>query len=181
MQDQDKPKDGERRDFIKQASAVAVGTAAGVVPVVAGLATLLDPLGRTGGALEKSFITNLSRLPEDGTPVKFPIIARRVDAWNQYEAAVGSIYLRRTENGGVQALNTTCPHAGCAIDFRGETRKFFCPCHNSSFKLDGSLLEVKSPSPRGMDGLEVEIRGDGEVWVLFQNFQTGTAAKHAIS
>lgn len=181
MENEEKPQEGDRRDFIKQASAVAVGTAAGVVPIAAGLVSLLDPLGRAGGTAEKSFITTVARLPEDGTPVKFPIIARRVDSWNQYEAAIGAIYLRRLENGEVQALNTTCPHAGCAIDFRSEARSFYCPCHNSSFKLDGSIADAKSPSPRGMDGLEVELRGNGEIWVRYQNFQTGTAAKHAVS
>ena len=32
-------------------------------------------------------------------------------------------------------------------------------------------------APRGLDGLEVEIRNEKEVWVKFQNFQTGHARK----
>ena len=35
----------------------------------------------------------------------------------------------------------------------------------------------KSPSPRGLDELEVEIRSDNEIWVKFQNFRAGEKEK----
>ena len=39
--------------------------------------------------------------------------------------------------------------------------------------LDGSVNDPKSPSPRGLDELGVEIRNEREVWVRFQNFRPG--------
>ena len=56
---------------------------------------------------------------------------------------------------------------------------FLCPCHDSKFKLDGALDDTKSPSPRGMDTSDVEMRGGEEVWVRFQSFQAGTGRENA--
>ncbi len=167
----------ERRSFLKEALIMAIGGVAALVPVCAGLAVLLDPLRRKGGAVNNIRVTSLEALPKDGTPRKFPILAGRTDAWNRYpDAPIGAVYLRRTADGKVQALNVVCPHAGCFVDFRENTKSFFCPCHNSSFSVDGRIEDPKSPSPRAMDELQVEVKG-AEVWVRFQNFRTGHAQK----
>jgi menaquinol-cytochrome c reductase iron-sulfur subunit len=39
------------------------------------------------------------------------------------------------------------------------------------------VQDPKSPSPRGLDDLVVEIRNGTEVWVKFQNFRAGTHDK----
>jgi menaquinol-cytochrome c reductase iron-sulfur subunit len=168
----------ERRGFLKKAAAVGVGGALVLVPLAAGAAVLLDPLRRKAAAGVMIFITSLDSLPTDGTPRKFPIIAGRVDAWNKFpNAPIGAIYLRRSGDKEAQALNVVCPHAGCFVDFRGGPKDFYCPCHNSSFALTGAIADPKSPSPRGLDSLEVEIRNGTEVWVKFENFLTGHAEK----
>ena len=172
------PPDPERRDFVKKACAVCLGTAAVVIPAVAGLTVLTDPLRRKTAAGEKMLITSLDSLPADGTPQKFAVMADRVDAWTKFpNAPVGAIYLRRTGEKSVEAVNVVCPHAGCFVDFRSDKRDFFCPCHNSAFSLDGKISDPRSPSPRGLDSLEAEIRNEKEIWVQFQNFLTGHAEK----
>ena len=106
------------------------------------------------------------------------IIADRADVWNKYPSVpVGAVYLRRVGGQKVEALNVTCPHAGCPVEFKPASGSYLCPCHDSAFKLDGSLANDSSPSPRGMDVLEVEVRHGAEVWVKFQNFEAGTARK----
>ena len=170
--------DPPRRDFIKKVCAAGIGTAIALVPVGAGLTVLFDPLRRKMAASEKRFVTSLDSLPENGTPLQFAILANRIDAWNKFpNAPVGAIYLRKTGPAKVEALNVVCPHAGCFVDFRDEKNDFFCPCHNSSFGLDGGITDTRSPSPRGLDHLEVEVRNGKEVWVKFQNFQTGHKEK----
>lgn len=177
MEDQHQTGGVERRGFIKRALAVILGTLALFTPIAAGIAFALDPLKRKSGPGDKLRITTLDALPKDGRPVKFPIYASRVDAWNKLpNSPIGAIYLRRTGEQEVKAFNVVCPHAGCFVDYRGDINSFFCPCHNSAFGLNGEITDKKSPSPRGLDDLEVEVRGS-EVWVRFQNFQTGHSEK----
>ena len=141
----DKPEpsaEDPRRDFLKKASSVVIGGAVTLAPVAAGVAVLMDPLRRTGSAGRMIRVTSLEALPADGVPRKFPIIANRTDAWNRFAASpIGAIYLRRTGEQAVEALNVVCPHAGCFVDFRAGTKSFFCPCHNSTFEVDGRIAD----------------------------------------
>jgi menaquinol-cytochrome c reductase iron-sulfur subunit len=106
------------------------------------------------------------------------VIAAKTDAWNRFDAApVGAVYLRRLADGKVEALNVVCPHAGCFVDYVPGSAMFRCPCHQSSFALDGEIADARSPSPRGLDSLAVEVKEDGSVWVAFQNFQAGRPDK----
>jgi menaquinol-cytochrome c reductase iron-sulfur subunit len=178
MVNETEPPSPERRDFLKKACAAGIGTAIVLVPVAAGITVLLDPLRRKSAGSEKVFVTTLDSLPEDGLPRKFPVVASRVDAWNKMpNTAIGAVYLRKTNGANVEALNVVCPHAGCFVDFRADKKDYYCPCHNSSFNLDGRIANPKSPSPRAMDVLEVEVRNGKEIWVKFQNFVSGHREK----
>jgi menaquinol-cytochrome c reductase iron-sulfur subunit len=127
-------------------------------------------------------VATLEALPADGVPRKFPVLADREDAWNKFQRVpVGAVYLRRTAEGKLEALNVVCPHAGCFVDFIAARGKFLCPCHNSTFAVDGAIADAKSPAARGLDSLTVELRNEREVWVKFQNFEAGKAVKVSLS
>jgi menaquinol-cytochrome c reductase iron-sulfur subunit len=164
---------GERRGFIKFLCAF-IGTLISVVPFGAGMWSYLNPLAkRDSGDGGDGFIkvTTIDAIPADGTPAKFTVVADKVDAWNRFtDVSIGAVYLRLVD-GVPKALHTVCPHLGCFVDYRPGNKDFFCPCHNSNFKLDGSL--AVGVSPRRMDPLDIQIRNKTEVWVKFQNFQPG--------
>lgn len=168
----------DRRGFLKKLAANIIGAVITIVPLASGLALWLDPMRRRAknvGQLVR--VANLSALPDDGVPRKFAVIASRVDAWNRSpETVIGAVYLRREKDGKARAFNVVCPHAGCFVDYNTGRGAYFCPCHNSTFALDGKVSDPKSPSPRGLDELEVEIR-DSEVWVKFQNYRAGISQK----
>lgn len=169
----------DRRNFVKACCAVVAGGAAAAVPIAAGLNFASDPIRRSTGE-ESGFIkvASLNALPEDGKPRKFPVLADKSDAWNRFlNVPVGAVYLRRTGGQPVQALNVICPHAGCAVDYQPGKENYLCPCHNSTFGLDGAIADKSSPSARALDALEVEIRNGTEIWVKFRNFRAGTADK----
>ena len=84
----------------------------------------------------------------------------------------------------VSAFNATCPHAGCFVGYQAQQKHFACPCHKSTFDLAGVRLTQRSPSPRDMDSLEVEIRvADAsqpavkELWVKYTDFRIATEEK----
>jgi menaquinol-cytochrome c reductase iron-sulfur subunit len=168
----------ERRDFLKKALAVAIGAITSLFPFLASLTVILDPLRRRAESGDFVRVASLGALSEDGSPRKFTVVADRIDAWNKFpQTAIGAVYLRRTGDTKVEALNVVCPHAGCFVDFIAARRGYFCPCHNSTFGLDGKISDPRSPSPRAMDSLPVEIRNGSEVWVRFQNFEAGKKEK----
>ena len=162
-----------RRSFLKEASAILIGAIASLVPLASGLFVFMDPLRRKSKAGDFIFVASLTALPEDGLPRKFSIIADHTDAWSKLPPSpVGAVYLRRVGQ-SVEAFNVVCPHAGCFVDFVPDKKSYLCPCHNSTFALDGKISTPSSPSPRAMDKLTAEVRNGNEVWVKFQNFRAG--------
>lgn len=166
-----------RRSFFKQAATVVLGAIAVIAPVGAAISVMLDPLRRKGGTGSFIRVASLNSVPVDGVPRKFAVIADRTDAWNRYpNTPIGAVYLRRPDEKTVEAFNVVCPHAGGFIDYNTQQKCFLCPLHNSKFALDGSIKDPKSPSPRPMDALKVEVRNN-EIWVAFRNFRAGTREK----
>jgi menaquinol-cytochrome c reductase iron-sulfur subunit len=174
-----------RRSLLAKSGALALGAVAYAAPVVGGLVAFLNPLRQKGSGGQFLRIASLETLPDDGTPRKFPVVTERVDAWTRSIEPVGAVYLRRTGENQIEALQVVCPHAGCSVDYKdsvgegaGDKAKgFVCPCHKATFDLAGKRLEKVSQSPRDLDTLDVEIRNGTEVWVQFQNFQLGTPDK----
>lgn len=178
METPDVPPQPARRNFIKKACSVVVGAVAGLVPAVSGLIVFLDPLRRKSEDSDAVLVASFNSLPKDGVPRKFSVVAGHTDAWNRMpRVPVGAVYLRRLGDGQVLAFNVICPHAGCFVDYEPSKKSYHCPCHNSSFALDGKIADPKSPSPRGLDELQVEIRNGDEIWVKFQNFRAGVSEK----
>ena len=171
------PAEKERRTFLVAGMAFVIGGIVAVFPFVTGLGALFDPLRRKRAKAEPLRIASLDAVPDDGLPRAFPVIDTRRDAWNLYPPeAIGSVFLKRDPGEATPvAWTTVCPHLGCAIDFKSQSREFQCPCHVSAFNLDGN--PTTGPSPRPMDTLEVEVREDSEVWVKYEKFRSGTTAK----
>lgn len=170
-----------RRGFLTHILAASIGLLVGAVPAVSGLAFFLDPLmrkkkGRGGGDGFLKMPVSLDALEINGEPQLVKIIMDKVDAWNTYlNQPVGAVYLRRTDKDKVVAFNSRCPHLGCAVDYKPADKIYFCPCHTSTFGLDGE--KQNDIPPRPLDALDLEIRNGNEIWLKFQNFRATTAEK----
>lgn len=172
-----------RRSFLVAALAVGAGATAVLTPLAVGVAAFLSPLFRKRQS-PMVRLALLDQVPENGQPRSFPVVAPCVDAWNRCpDRRLGAVYLIRQDGQAKPlALSAKCPHAGCFVGYESGDNQFNCPCHTSSFKLDGSRVRGDDEvSPRDMDQLPVELREvalpDGEtateVWVEFIEYQTG--------
>ena len=180
--------DSPRREFF----SIALGTAIVAVPAAVGLRVVASPLftGKTGGVLAR--LTTLDSLEVGGAPQAFKVIADKVDAWTTYkDLPLGLVYLQRVGDKDVVAFSASCPHAGCAVEYRREgeikgvrfEEHYYCPCHESAFALGGEIASAGSPAKRGLDTLEVdkEKMAGGEVWVRFRKFKAGIREKKPLS
>ena len=162
---------------MKSAACVAVGGACVAAPVIAGITVLLGPLRRPAPDGSWVQLTKLDLLPPGSPPRLFQVFVERTDAWTRHaRSAVGAVFLERVGEREVRAFNASCPHLGCSVDWRGDSKKYYCPCHDSSFTQKGDIIQP-SPAARPLDTLLVEIRGNNEVWVRFQDFKAGVKEK----
>ncbi len=60
---------------------------------------------------------------------------------------------------GYRALSLICPHLGCEVEM--QTDGFACPCHGSKFNVRGD--RTAGPTPRGLDGLRLELTAEGHL------------------
>ena len=157
-----------RRDFFGWMAALGSAAIGGLL-MVPGASYVLDPVLRSAGKKDRWIrVAELSGLSKEH-PVSAAVIGEQVDAWTRSPAVrLGTVWLRVVGDDKVVALNAECPHLGCKVAFSAERHGFACPCHDSSFSLDG---EVKGgPAPRGMDPLEARVN-DGHVEVRFARFR----------
>ena len=177
-----------RREFF----SIALGTAIVAAPAAVGLRVVASPLfaGKSGGILAR--LTTLDSLEVGGVPQAFKVIADKVDAWTTYKnLPLGLVYLQRVGEKDVVAFSASCPHAGCAVEYRREgeikgvrfKEHYYCPCHESAFALGGEVASAGSPAKRGLDTLEVDEDKllSGEVWVRFRKFKAGIKEKKPVS
>jgi menaquinol-cytochrome c reductase iron-sulfur subunit len=163
-----------RRNLLGLAT-VALGGLIAAVLAVPGVAYVLSPLRRKGPDAAIHTLTRISQL-QVGVPRLFTIIAEREDAAVRYPPEpVGSVWLIRQPAGHeppVVALQSECPHLGCAVNLKADRSGFLCPCHTSAFTFDG--IPTNQVPPRPMDRLDVELTAgdDPEVRVRFQRFRT---------
>ncbi|HXJ18782.1 MAG TPA: Rieske (2Fe-2S) protein [Polyangia bacterium] len=168
-----------RRAFLARVTG-ALGALMGAAAVIPGLGLLLAPLRKvTVSGAGRPLRVGRAQDVRPAKPLRVTVAGEQQDAWLRLErVTLGSCWLvRATETAPVRAFSTVCPHLGCGIDFDDKTRQFQCPCHASSFDLDGRCLT--GPSPRGLDELEVSTSGS-DVLVRYQRFRTNTPGKEPI-
>lgn len=115
------------------------------------------------GAVGEHLLT--SRQDDDSTPsaAAAPTLDPNVGTWRSIGSAadlapgavqrfdVGSVvgFVTR-DSAGVRAVSGICTHLGCRLNLDSATRQLDCPCHSTSFAVDGTLVRyqlAKAPAP----------------------------------
>lgn len=73
---------------------------------------------------------------------------------------VDGIVLTQAQPGQIKGFSAVCPHAGCAVS-KVDGAKVRCPCHGSTFALDGAV--VAGPARKPLTPVPVTVRGDSVV------------------
>ncbi|BHH85893.1 QcrA and Rieske domain-containing protein [Desulforhopalus sp. 52FAK] len=59
----------------------------------------------------------------------------------------GQFHLACLEDGSFLALSKSCTHLGCSVPWDEDQNKFICPCHGSTFDLQGNVLTAPALRP----------------------------------
>ncbi len=76
--------------------------------------------------------------------------------------------LVRMRDGTLAAFSQVCTHLSCAVVYRPDEERLFCPCHNGAFACSGGhggARPVAGPPERALPRIAIELRDD-EVWAL---------------
>ena len=181
------PRDGRRRFLEKVTLGVGALTTAGIVAGPAGMA--LHPLLGDGEAAPETGppflpVGSVDRFAVGAAPARVVLKEDSRDAWlSRRGVPVGSVLVQRTDAVTFRVFSGVCPHLGCAVGYRPDADSFLCPCHQSSFQLDGALRHKpdgsSNPAPRPLDSLEWRVRA-GRLEVAWVRYKTGTSEKTAI-
>lgn len=65
------------------------------------------------------------------------------------DTPLGPVLVTRdaTNPDALKAVNPTCTHKGCVVDWKGEQKEFVCPCHEARFAADGAVLGGPASQP----------------------------------
>ena len=70
--------------------------------------------------------------------------------------------LIRTAEGEYKAMSAVCTHLGCTVQYRDDTKRVWCACHNGMYDLNGR--NISGPPPKPLEAFDVQVRGD-EIFV----------------
>jgi menaquinol-cytochrome c reductase iron-sulfur subunit len=80
----------------------------------------------------------------------------RVDGWKVNSEKSTAWVVKVADNQAI-AFAPQCTHLGCAYHWDEANKNFLCPCHTSTFDIDGKVLS--GPAPRPLDRYQVKVEG----------------------
>lgn len=118
----------KRREFINWAG---LGLIASYLPVTIVACSESETIANTTNTEESFSIGTISQLEEAGYLL-------------DEEAKVLVI---KDSKGELIAVNPTCTHQGCIVDWSADENQFICPCHDAKYAPNGKVLAKPAPSP----------------------------------
>lgn len=114
---------------------------------------IYDPSRKTTGAAIGNFVLQNANVVGQLLGGKLEALPDDIDTrMEKGEAEVVRIDGRRTgiykdEEGNLHAVDTTCTHLGCELNWNSAERTWDCPCHGSRFSYRGEVVEGPANNP----------------------------------
>lgn len=96
-----------------------------------------------------------------GEPTLVSVQLAHQDAWKQSVEEL-TVWAVKKSDSEVVVYSPHCTHLGCGYRWIDEHQQFQCPCHDSAFDKDGSVLH--GPAPRPLDRFQTRIE-EGRIWL----------------
>jgi Rieske Fe-S protein len=144
----------ERRRFLVRLITSVHAIIGGTIAVVLGGAILSPLFGRR----QENWLTaaHLADLPDE-RPTPVTLRVAREDGYNQIIDR-RTVFLVKTGESAVTALDSTCTHLGCRVSWDAETQELRCPCHGGVYDATGAVKGGPPPAPL----LRLATRIDGD-------------------
>jgi len=145
MENQETPQSTTRRSFYSAVIA-GLGTVIGAALAVPAAAYLLfkPKSDRKAQWVDAAELNSL----QVGKPEEVVFRRSRVDGWRVVNEKA-TAWVVRTDQQNVVAYSPSCTHLGCAYHWDDAAKNFLCPCHTSTFSVEGKVLS--GPAPRPLD------------------------------
>jgi Rieske Fe-S protein len=148
-----------RRRFLGGLIAAVQAVIGGTLGVIVGGAVLSPSLARRDASWLQA--GKLNDLPiNQPTPVML-----RLERQDGYQQVIDrrAVFLVRTPDAAVTALDSTCTHLGCRVSWNAETQELKCPCHGGAYDRTGAVKSGPPPAPLATFATRVDP--DGQVMV----------------
>ena len=125
----------------------------GILAVIGGGAVLSSTVRRQEDWVAVSALHDLP----DNEPTPVTLSVMRMDGYRQ-ALEQRTVFLVKTGESEVAALNATCTHLGCLVGWDAEAQVFKCPCHGGVYDRTGAVKDGPPPMPLA----KVATRIDGQ-------------------
>jgi Rieske Fe-S protein len=147
-----------RRRFLERLIVVVQTTIGGTLGVVLGGAVLSPGLARRAERwLSAGKVADL--VPN--TPTAVMLRVARQDGYAQVVER-RTVFLVRTDDSTVTAIDSTCTHLGCRVSWNPGTKELVCPCHGGRYDSNGAVKSGPPPAPLATFDTKIS---DGDVLV----------------
>jgi menaquinol-cytochrome c reductase iron-sulfur subunit len=143
--------DTSRRRFLGSLTSGILSVIGGILAVIGGGAVLSSTARRQDEWLAVSALHDLP----DNEPTPVTMSVMRMDGYRQ-ALERRTIFLVKTGESEVAALNATCTHLGCLVAWDAQGQVFKCPCHGGVYDKGGTVMDGPPPEPLAKVAARVE-------------------------
>lgn len=139
-----------RRQFLSYTLGGAGGfMAAGII--IPMLRFAVDPMLQPAAKADWIKVVEEAKVATD--PKAFQFKVHQVDGWYESDVEL-TAWIAKDQSGKVFALNPTCKHLGCTVNYDAPSHEYHCPCHGAKYTTDGKNLVV---APLPLDEYTVKV------------------------
>ena len=98
------------------------------------------------GTLVQSRLFPSGQTETEAKPVSIPLADLPIGASQEITYGGLPVMVLRTKE-SIKAFSLICTHLGCIVQWSGDNKEFYCPCHDGYFDQFGEVIAGPPPVP----------------------------------